>query len=129
MQPVARALLARDALRADAYGGLSLRARRQADPQGRGAGHHPCRRRAGATAARRSDGPADPLFEALREARRRLAAEAGVPPYVIFHDSTLREIAERKPRNLNELAHVQGVGAAKLERYGEAMLAVLSTNG
>ena len=74
-------------------------------------------------------GPADPLFEALREARRRIAAEAGVPPYVIFHDSTLHEIAERKPRNLDELAQVQGVGATKLERYGEAMLAALSTNG
>ena len=69
------------------------------------------------------------MFDALREARRKLAADAGVPPYVVFHDSTLREIAERKPRDLNALAEVQGVGAAKLERYGEAMLAVLSTNG
>jgi ATP-dependent DNA helicase RecQ len=65
----------------------------------------------------------------LREARRKLAADAGVPPYVIFHDSTLREIAERKPRSLSELAEVQGVGAVKLERYGEAMLTALSTNG
>jgi ATP-dependent DNA helicase RecQ len=48
---------------------------------------------------------------------------------VVFHDSTLREIAARKPRDLNALAEVQGVGAAKLKRYGEAMLAVLSTNG
>ena len=48
---------------------------------------------------------------------------------MIFHDSTLREIAEHKPRDLNELSRVQGVGAAKLERYGTAMLAVLSTNG
>ena len=50
-----------------------------------------------------------------------------MPPYVVFHDSTLREIAAAKPRDLAELAKVQGVGAAKLERYGEAMLAVLST--
>ena len=77
----------------------------------------------------RSDGPVDPLFEALRETRRQLAAEAGVPPYVVFHDSTLREIAARKPRSLHELAEVQGVGAAKLERYGEAMLAALATDG
>src|SRR5207237_10601103 len=76
----------------------------------------------------RAEGPADPIFEALREVRRKLATEAGVPPYVVFHDSTLREIAERKPRNLNELSTVQGVGAAKLERYGEALLSVLSTN-
>jgi len=52
-----------------------------------------------------------------------------VPPYVIFHDSTLREIAATKPRDLSELGRVQGVGAVKLERYGEAMLAAISTNG
>jgi len=69
------------------------------------------------------------LFDALREARRQLAAEAGVPPYVIFHDSTLREIAATKPRSLDELGRVQGVGAVKLQRYGEAMLAAISTNG
>jgi ATP-dependent DNA helicase RecQ len=48
---------------------------------------------------------------------------------VIFHDSTLREIAARKPRDLKELATVQGVGAVKLERYGQTMLEALSTNG
>jgi ATP-dependent DNA helicase RecQ len=48
---------------------------------------------------------------------------------VIFHDSTLREMVEKKPRDLNELARVQGVGAVKLQRYGAAMLAALSTNG
>jgi ATP-dependent DNA helicase RecQ len=69
------------------------------------------------------------LFEALREARRELAAAAGVPPYVVFHDSTLREIAQRKPQTLAELSEVQGVGAAKLDRYGQAVLAAVSTNG
>ena len=49
-----------------------------------------------------------------------------MPPYVIFHDSTLREIAACKPRSLSELGEVQGVGAVKLERYGQAMLDVLS---
>jgi ATP-dependent DNA helicase RecQ len=66
------------------------------------------------------------LFEALREERRRLAKEAGVPPYVIFHDSTLREIAAARPESLAALGRVQGVGAAKLERYGEAMLGVVA---
>ena len=75
------------------------------------------------------DGPADPLFDALREARRKLAAAAGVPPYVIFHDSTLREIAARKPASLAQLAEVQGVGTVKLQRYGQAMLNALSANG
>jgi len=127
VRPVARALIARDALRADAYGGLSFGP--AAKPILKGEEQltiavPPPRRRAG---RKRFDGPADPLFDALREARRSLAAEAGVPPYVIFHDSTLREIAARKPGNLKELSTVQGVGAVKLERYGEAMLLALST--
>jgi len=129
VRPAARALIARDALRADAYGGLSFGPGARPILKGEEAltiAVPPPRKR-----SRRSrfDGPADPLFEALREARRALAAEAGVPPYVIFHDSTLREIAEMKPRDLNELARVQGVGAVKLQRYGAAMLAALSTNG
>jgi ATP-dependent DNA helicase RecQ len=129
VRPVARALIARDALRADAYGGLSFGP--GAKPILKGEQQltiavPPPRKRAG---RERFEGPADPLFDALREARRRLAAEAGVPPYVVFHDSTLREIAARKPMNLNELSTVEGIGAVKLERYGEAMLAVLSTNG
>jgi ATP-dependent DNA helicase RecQ len=66
-----------------------------------------------------------PLFEALRELRGRLAREQSVPAYVIFHDATLRAIAERRPASLSELATVTGVGAAKLERYGEQVLAAL----
>ena len=66
------------------------------------------------------------MFGALRAARRELAEAAGVPPYVVFHDSTLREIAEARPRTLAELGRVQGIGAAKLERYGEAILAVVT---
>jgi ATP-dependent DNA helicase RecQ len=127
--PVARALIARDALRADAYGGLSFGPGARPILKGEqqlSIAVPPPRKRARRS---RQHGPADPLFEALREARRKLAAESGVPPYVIFHDSTLREIAERKPRNLSELGEVQGVGAVKLERYGQAMLEALSTNG
>jgi ATP-dependent DNA helicase RecQ len=128
IRPVARALIARDALRADAYGGLSFGPGAKAilkGEQGLTIAVPPPRKRAN---RKRSEGPADPLFDALREARRKLAAEAGVPPYVIFHDSTLREIAAIKPSTLNELSAVQGVGAVKLERYGEAMLLALSTN-
>ena len=126
VRPVARALIARDALRADAYGGLSFGP--GARPILRGEEQltiavPPTRKR---RSRARSEYASDPLFDALREARRKLAAEAGIPPYVIFHDSTLREIAERKPRDLGELAEVQGVGAVKLERYGEAMLQALS---
>jgi ATP-dependent DNA helicase RecQ len=129
VRPVARALIARDALRADAYGGLSFGPGAKPILKGEESltiAVPPPRKR---NRRARQDYPADPLFDALREARRKLAAEAGVPPYVVFHDSTLREIAERKPRDLNELAQVQGIGAAKLDRYGQAMLDVLSTNG
>jgi ATP-dependent DNA helicase RecQ len=128
VRPVARALIARDALRADAYGGLSFGPGAKSILKGEQLltiAVPPPRKRAG---RRRSEGPADPVFDALRETRRKLAAETGVPPYVIFHDSTLREIAERKPRDLAELGRVQGVGAVKLERYGEAMLEALSTS-
>jgi len=61
-------------------------------------------------------------WEALRACRKELADKQGVPPYVIFHDTTLFGMLERKPRTLDELAEVSGVGAAKLEKYGEIFL-------
>jgi len=66
-----------------------------------------------------------PLFQALREMRARLAKEQNVPAYVIFHDSTLREIAEHRPETLHDLARIGGIGGAKLERYGEAVMGVV----
>jgi ATP-dependent DNA helicase RecQ len=127
LRPVARALIARDALRSDAYGGLSFGP--GAKPILKGEEQlviavPPPRKRS--RRDRAAAGPADPLFEALRARRRELAEESGVPPYVIFHDSTLRGIAENRPSTLAELARVQGVGEAKLMRYGEAMLAVVA---
>jgi len=67
----------------------------------------------------------DPLFDALRALRRDLAAEAGVPPYVIFHDSTLREMAAFRPASLSALGELSGVGKRKLEAYGEAFLTII----
>ncbi|TDF77597.1 DNA helicase RecQ [Pseudomonas sp. H9] len=64
-------------------------------------------------------------WEALRALRRKLAEEHGVPPYVIFPDSTLLEMLRSQPASLSEMARVSGVGARKLERYGEAFLEVL----
>jgi ATP-dependent DNA helicase RecQ len=126
VRAVSRALIARDALRADGYGGLSFGP--GARPILKGEQQlvivvPPKRRRD----RRRDSGPADPVFEALREARRALAAEAGVPPYIIFHDSTLREIAATRPATVAELAQVNGVGRAKLERYGDAVLAAVAS--
>jgi DNA helicase-2/ATP-dependent DNA helicase PcrA len=69
------------------------------------------------------DGPG---FAALKEWRATRARSDAVPAYVIFHNTTLAEIAERQPRTLGELALVPGVGPAKLERYGEEVLRVLA---
>lgn len=65
-------------------------------------------------------------WEALRALRRKLAEEHAVPPYVIFPDATLLEMLRSRPGSLSEMAQVSGVGARKLERYGEAFLEVLS---
>jgi ATP-dependent DNA helicase RecQ len=65
------------------------------------------------------------LWEALRECRRVCAEEQGVPPYVIFHDKTLREMAEQMPQNQREFGYLSGVGERKLEKYGAAFLAVI----
>jgi ATP-dependent DNA helicase RecQ len=65
------------------------------------------------------------LWERLRSTRKALADEQGVPAYVIFHDATLREIVEKRPTTLDELANVGGIGAAKLDRYGTQILAAM----
>jgi ATP-dependent DNA helicase RecQ len=66
------------------------------------------------------------LFERLRTLRLEIARSRGVPPYVIFHDTTLREMARVKPRSLAALLGVKGVGARKAEDLGEAFVAVIS---
>ncbi|MDT7848555.1 DNA helicase RecQ [Methylophilus sp. VKM B-3414] len=67
----------------------------------------------------------DPLWQALKAKRLELAREQGVPPYVIFHDSTLLEIHNRKPQTLDEMGQISGIGQAKLQKYGDAFLQVL----
>jgi len=64
-------------------------------------------------------------FERLRAMRTRLAREKGVPPYVVCHDSTLRQIAAKAPTDLNALGRVKGMGPAKLAQYGEEILTAL----
>lgn len=64
-------------------------------------------------------------FEALRQWRKEVALEADVPAFVVFTDATLTAIAEARPESLEQLAKLPGVGASKLEKYGEAVLAVL----
>ena len=66
------------------------------------------------------------LFSRLVELRRELALSANVPPYVVFKDKTLQEMAEKRPADLTEFGNLGGVGAAKLEKYGAAFLAVIN---
>jgi DNA helicase-2/ATP-dependent DNA helicase PcrA len=70
--------------------------------------------------------PETPVFAALRAWRAERAKADEVPAYVVFHNTTLAEIAERSPRTLAELGRVPGVGPTKLERYGDDVLATLS---
>jgi len=67
----------------------------------------------------------DPLWHALKAKRIELAKEQGVPPYVIFHDSTLLEMLNLRPGSLTEMGKISGVGQAKLTRYGDEFLQVL----
>ncbi|MCA0903181.1 DNA helicase RecQ [Qipengyuania aquimaris] len=128
LQPLGRALQARGDLVPTEHGGLSLggaareiiKGERKVEiivPPKRS------RRRRGEAAA---NPVGDPLFEALRDLRRDLAKEAGVPPYVVFHDSTLREMASSRPSTLSELGRLGGVGARKLDAYGERFLAEIA---
>jgi ATP-dependent DNA helicase RecQ len=66
------------------------------------------------------------LFQALREKRTEIARAQNVPPYVIFHDKTLVELAAARPGSRSQMAKVPGVGEAKLDRYGAAFLAVIA---
>jgi len=73
------------------------------------------------------DAPVDePLFQALRRWRRAEAESRGVPPYVIFSDRTLREVASARPSTLLDLRAIYGIGDAKLSAFGEAVLGVVS---
>jgi len=68
------------------------------------------------------------LFESFRALRRELATERRVPPYVIFSDATLRELAQKRPRTLVEMRQIHGVGDAKLRDFGEKFLQILTGN-
>jgi len=135
---VYRQLVAGGFLEADmeAYGGLKLTAaarpvlkseqevwlRRDAEPARRKTSKAERSARAREAFAGAND---DPLWQALKSKRLELAREQGVPPYVIFHDSTLLEILNQRPQTLDEMGRISGVGQAKLAKYGDAFLEVL----
>lgn len=104
-------------------GEVTLQLRRELKPQATSRGS------SGSPASQLVRGEEREQWEALRALRRRLAEEHSVPPYVIFPDSTLLEMLRSQPRNLADMGRVSGVGARKLERYGEAFLDVLAGKG
>ncbi len=106
--------------RAVLRGETTLRMRREIEPRS----VRPARR-PGATNLDRAD---QPLFDALREKRKQLAAAQGVPPYTVFHDRSLYEMAGRRPENLDGFAEISGVGASKLKKYGSEFLAVIAAH-
>ena len=134
---VVRQLVARGLLSVDVDGYGSLRLTAAARPVLRGEAAVELRRDARAPAQRRGAREArdrvravlrqenQALFDALRACRRTLAEHQGVPPYVIFHDASLIEMAQGRPQSMEAFALIPGVGAAKLARYGEAFLAVI----
>jgi ATP-dependent DNA helicase RecQ len=73
-----------------------------------------------------ADPAAEALFQRLKRWRLETARSQGVPPYVIFHDATLQAIANARPASRHALDGLPGVGVAKLERYGAAILAVVA---
>ncbi len=133
LKPLSRALQARGALVPTEHGGLQLAGDARAILKGdvqvplvlapRSEG----KRRRGAASGVNPIG--DPLFEALRTLRREIAAQANLPPYVIFHDATLRGMAANRPASLGELGAITGVGSRKLEAYGDAFLGIIRNHG
>jgi ATP-dependent DNA helicase RecQ len=77
-------------------------------------------------AAASFDADESQAFESLRQLRSKLAKDQNLPPYVVFHDSALREMVSRRPGSLAEMSRIPGVGQVKLERYGAEFLSVLS---
>ena len=130
LQAVSRALQVRGALQSTEHGGLALGANAPAILKGAVpvALVEPPRRRRGKKAGSPANPVGNPLFEALRAMRKSLAEEAGVPPYVVFHDSTLREITLARPETLGDLATIPGIGKRKREAYGKDVLRVVRDN-
>ena len=132
IKPLVRTLVAREALETTEHGGLMLGPTARAMMKGEAAvliAEPPVKRTRrearGAASAGAANPIGDPLFDALRSVRRELAAEANVPPYVIFHDAVLRAMATEKPATLDAMGTIPGVGAKKLEAWGDAFLAVI----
>ncbi|MCD6733606.1 MAG: DNA helicase RecQ [Burkholderiaceae bacterium] len=129
-------LVLADASRALLRGERTLQMRRPKAEPGRRTGRNARRARgesanegAASQAGVGGDAAVEALFERLKQWRRATASERGVPPYVIFHDATLRGIAERRPATLAELAGIGGVGEKKLDAYGAQLIDLIGSAG
>jgi ATP-dependent DNA helicase RecQ len=127
IKPVARSLLLKDALRTNDHGGLIFGPEAKAILKGEQSVSLILQPKKSSNRRRdlESNPVDDPLFEALRAKRRALAIEAGVPPYVIFHDATLRQMAAIRPQTTSDLSLISGIGSRKLEAYGDSFLSVI----
>jgi len=126
-RPVVRAASGASGGGSAASGGSSASAGGGSASAGRGGGKS--RRAAPGPAAGELGPEAEAVFERLRAWRTGVAKELGMPPYVIFHDATLRQIAAAPPTTMTGLALVNGVGETKLARYGQQILEVLADGG
>ena len=130
---VFRQLVARGYLSVDLERFSALRLEEKCRPLLRGEEQIELRKDIKQKAAKRTTKTALPLdvdvalWEALRECRRELADEQGVPPYVIFHDSTLQEMCTSVPQSLPEFAQLSGVGERKLDKYGSVFLQAINS--
>ena len=131
LRPLTRTLVARGMLAATEHGGLMLGPEARSVLKGERSitlSEPPVRQRRSRRGRGGNDAPnpvGNPLFEALRARRKALAAEHGLPAYVIFHDSVLRDMAHQCPETLGELGRIPGVGAKKLETWGPEFIAVV----
>ncbi len=131
-QGVFRQMMGRDLVRPDAERHGALRMTEDARPVLRGEASLTFRADSVQRVATRAEPRAlvsdedAPLLSALKAKRRALADAAGMPPYVIFNDRSLIEMAETRPKTLDDFARISGVGATKLERYGAAFLEIIT---
>jgi ATP-dependent DNA helicase RecQ len=134
-QSIYRQLVAANLLTVDMSGFGSLRLTEKSTPLLRGEQtialridpDKPKKKSRGVTKREQKHGPtpSDALWQALKSKRLELAHEQGVPPYVIFHDSSLMEMHAKRPVTLNEFETITGVGQSKLQRYGEMFIDVI----
>jgi len=127
LRPAMRTLMAHEMLVTTDHGGLALGEMARAVLKGERAVliAEPPKKRRRQRRGSEANPIGDPLFDALRECRKGLAQANNVPAYVIFHDSVLREMASIRPTTLTAMGELSGIGAKKLESYGQSFCEVV----